>query len=73
MSLLQRYTWNLKLIKNVEENIVFFSDSKVFNSDEFSIDSYKQEMRKSFSKETRNKYSLEKKKTQGFILYETKL
>ena len=52
---------------------LFFSDSKVFNSDEFSIDSYKQEMRKSFSKETRNKYSLEKKKTQGFILYETKL
>ena len=36
----------------------------MFNSDEYSIDSYKQEMHKSFSKETRNKIQVgEEKKT----------
>ena len=42
----QWYPWNLNLIKNLEDNIVFFTQ-KVFNSENFSISSYKQEMRKS--------------------------
>ena len=41
----QRYPWNIKLIKIVEDNVVF-QNQKVFYSDHFSIASYKQEMHK---------------------------
>ena len=43
---LQRYSWNLNLIKNVEDNAVFLT-RKVLNYDNFSVLSYKQEMRNS--------------------------
>ena len=45
---LQRYPWNINLIKNVEDTVVFLT-KKVLLCVSFSISSYKQEMCKSFS------------------------
>ena len=50
---LQQYPWNLNLIKNVEDTIVFLT-RKVFTSESFSIAFYKQEMRGHFRRETAN-------------------
>ena len=41
---LQEFTWNIYLIKNGEDNVVFFWLRKVFKSVNFSIVSYKHEM-----------------------------
>ena len=50
---LQQYPENLKLIKNVEDQIVFLFP-KVFNPDNFSSLSYKQEIRKSLLQRSQN-------------------
>ena len=53
MSDLQRYPISLNLIKNMEDPSIL--TEQVSNSGNFSIGSYKQEMRKSLSKRTRKK------------------
>ena len=50
---LQQYPWNLNLIKNVEDTIVFLI-RKVFIYESFSMAFYKQEMRGHFRRETAN-------------------
>ena len=57
---LQRYPWNLTLIKNVEDTIVFLT-WKVFISVSFSSAFCKQEMRNHLRRETTNENEKNKK------------
>ena len=67
MSDLQRYPWNLRTIKNVEEVVVFL-DRNLFNFNNFSIALYKQEMRKSLSQRIRKQTLKSFKKTKTWKL-----
>ena len=61
----QRYSLNLNLTEDVEDNVVFLIQ-KVFISASFSIASYKQEMRKSLSQ--RNKKKPFKEQNHGVLV-----
>ena len=50
---LQRYPCNPNLIKNVEDTVDFLTP-QVFNSVNFSIESYEQERRKSTAKKNKH-------------------
>ena len=67
MSNLQRYHWNLNLLKNVEDNAVFLTQ-KVFISVNFWIVSYQQEMLKSFCRIPQIKINSLNKQKHGFLI-----